>query len=100
MFPRIPLRQVLDFLMTSTQPSGSMKKKEVRDVLFGRIFGFLAIERSGRLSISSESTNEVKDSEDSNVIIKYSKELTKKNEMSNMTGCFTSVMVKHLIRSS
>jgi DNA polymerase phi len=50
----IGLSELHELLLASTKVQGSMKGKEERDFLFGRVFGFMAIERSGRLGAEDD----------------------------------------------
>jgi DNA polymerase phi len=48
-FECIQLQHALDRLISCTEVEGSMKGHEQRDFLVGRVFGFMALYRSGRL---------------------------------------------------
>lgn len=51
MFPdATPLEGVVQQIMQATTPSGRQRGHEDRDQYFGRAFGFMAVQRSGRLS--------------------------------------------------
>ena len=52
-FPSISVAEALTTIDECTQVSGSMKGAEERDMLFGKLFGYIAIIRSGRLSNES-----------------------------------------------
>ena len=45
-----PLADVLKQVINATKPSGSQRGHEDRDQFFGRVFGCMALQRSGRLA--------------------------------------------------
>ncbi|ORX88701.1 hypothetical protein K493DRAFT_341123 [Basidiobolus meristosporus CBS 931.73] len=49
----IPVKVIIDLIFKHSEITGSMKGQEERDMLFGRIFGFMAIIQSGMLSRDS-----------------------------------------------
>uniref|UniRef100_K3WSV6 Uncharacterized protein n=1 Tax=Globisporangium ultimum (strain ATCC 200006 / CBS 805.95 / DAOM BR144) TaxID=431595 RepID=K3WSV6_GLOUD len=49
-FPSIKLQEVQDLLREAMEVHSSMKGMEQREHMFGRLFGLLAVQRSGRLS--------------------------------------------------
>lgn len=53
--PAITTTAVYKLIQDTTRTAGSMKGHEERDAYFGRIFGFLALHRAGRLSVTSVS---------------------------------------------
>jgi DNA polymerase phi len=46
----VPSSEILRLIDESTQVTGAMKGSEERDALFGRLFGYVALIRAGRLS--------------------------------------------------
>lgn len=44
------MKLVLDLLLQYTEYTGSMTREEVRDMLFGRLFGFMSIIAAGMIS--------------------------------------------------
>lgn len=44
------MKLVLDLLLQYTEYTGSMAGEEVRDMLFGRLFGFMSIIAAGMIS--------------------------------------------------
>lgn len=55
----ISAKLVLDLLFKWTECTGSMKGDEVRDMLFGRLFGLMSIVAAGMISRESTTTEDV-----------------------------------------
>lgn len=57
--PKVDIQKVLLLLTDTTKVTGSVKGADERDLLFGRLFGYFAIIRSGRLAAESSETKEI-----------------------------------------
>jgi hypothetical protein len=53
------LQKVLDSVVSTTQVAGNMKGIDEREMMFGKLFGCLAIVRSGRLAGDSQTTSAI-----------------------------------------
>lgn len=59
--PHIRLRHILVLIEEHTKITGSLKGGEERDMLFGKLFGYLAVIRSGRIDLSADASLEGED---------------------------------------
>lgn len=55
----VSIREVLDLIDENTKISNGTKRADERDMVFGRLFGFLALIRSGRLDNDFENGKEI-----------------------------------------
>ena len=57
--PQVQPREVMGLIDESTRVTGSVKRADERDLVFGRLFGLLAVVRSGRIDDDAETCEDI-----------------------------------------